>query len=200
MDKYIVLSFRRSLSWVWCKVIQWLYIWSLHYWDIKFTTPFPHNKYLLFHWCYDNVILYTAQYNPNYAIGMKNLIYLGLGIAFGFIIIKSQIASWFRIQEMVFFDSFHMYGVIGMAVLTGMTSLQIIKRLNIKALYNETPKLEYRAYSKYNLIGGILFGFGWSISGACPGPIFALIGTGAEPYFLVLTGALVGGLIYKKIF
>lgn len=131
---------------------------------------------------------------------MKNLTILAIGIGFGYIMIKSQIVSWFRIQEMVFFDNIHMYGVIGMAVLTGLISLQIIKRFNIKTVDNQTPEIEARPYNKVNLVGGIIFGLGWSISGACPGPIYALIGTGASPYILVLVGALLGGLLHKKLF
>lgn len=123
--------------------------------------------------------------------------YAVAGIAFGFLTIKSEIASWYRIQEMFRFDSFHMYGVIGSAVIIGVITTWLIKRFQLRSLSGEritlTPKEP--TWTRYAL-GGTVFGLGWALVGACPGPMLALAGTGASGILLVLFGALTGTYLY----
>ena len=108
----------------------------------------------------------------------SNLKYMLVGILFGIIFVKSEVISWFRIQEMFRLQSFHMYGIIGSAVLTGMISVWIIKKFNIKTIHGEPISITPKQFNKGQIYGGLLFGFGWAITGACPGPLFAQIGTG----------------------
>lgn len=128
---------------------------------------------------------------------MRTFIYLGIGILFGITMYKSEAASWFRIYEMFSFDSFHMYGIIGTALITGIIVTQLIKRFDVASFYGEkitfTPK--EKGWKRY-LIGGIIFGLGWALAGACPGPIFTLIGTGFFPIFVVLIAASLGTFLY----
>ena len=125
--------------------------------------------------------------------------YLLVGIVFGIILTKSEVISWFRIQEMFRLQSFHMYGVIGSAVVTGMISTQIIKRFNIKTLGGEKIELPQKKFSKGQIYGGLLFGFGWALTGACPGPMFAQIGSGALVVFVALFSAIAGTWVYGLI-
>ena len=128
---------------------------------------------------------------------MKTLKYLITGIAFGVIMFKSEAASWFRIFEMFQFDSFHMYGIIGSALATGVIGIQLIKRLKLKSFSGEEIIIPPKAKGWKNyLFGGILFGLGWGLAGACPGPIFTLIGAGFLPLILVLAFATLGTFIY----
>ncbi|UTA70390.1 YeeE/YedE family protein [Emticicia sp. 21SJ11W-3] len=124
-------------------------------------------------------------------------------MGFGIVLVKAEVISWFRIQEMFRLESFHMYGVIGTAVVVGAISVQIIKRLNIKSLNGETIKLDPKPFSKGQIYGGLLFGFGWALTGACPGPIYAQIGTGVTVFIVTLLSALAGtwfyGLIREKL-
>jgi len=129
----------------------------------------------------------------------KNLlIYLILGTLFGIVLVKSEVISWFRIQEMFLFDSFHMYGVIGSAVLVGVISIQIIKRFNIRTFSGDPIHIEPKPWNKGTnyWLGGTLFGLGWALLGACPGPIFALIGGGTSVLVIGLLGALAGAWTY----
>ena len=126
-----------------------------------------------------------------------NLSYLILGVLFGIILIKSEVVSWFRIQEMFRFQSFHMYGIIGSAILVGFTSIQLMKKFDIKTLQGEKIVFKPKPFTwKSNLLGGILFGLGWAIVGACPGPLYALIGSGHSIIIVVLASAIFGTLIY----
>ena len=128
---------------------------------------------------------------------MKTLKYLITGIAFGIIMFKSEAASWFRIFEMFQFNSFHMYGIIGSALATGVIGIQLIKRLKLKSFSGEEIIIPPKAKGWKNyLFGGILFGLGWGLAGACPGPIFTLIGAGFLPLILVLTFAVLGTFVY----
>jgi len=128
---------------------------------------------------------------------MKTLKYLITGIVFGIIMFKSEAASWFRIFEMFQFDSFHMYGIIGSALATGVIGIQLIKRLKLKSFSGEEIIIPPKAKGWKNyLFGGILFGLGWGLAGACPGPIFTLIGAGFLPLILVLAFATLGTFIY----
>lgn len=128
---------------------------------------------------------------------MKTLKYLITGIVFGIIMFKSEAASWFRIFEMFQFDSFHMYGIIGSALVTGVIGIQLIKRLKLKSFSGEEIIIPPKAKGWKNyLFGGILFGLGWGLAGACPGPIFTLIGAGFLPLILVLAFATLGTFVY----
>ena len=125
-----------------------------------------------------------------------NFKYLFAGIMFGIILVKAQVISWFRIQEMFRLQSFHMYGVIGSAVVTGAISVLIIKRFKVKTIYGEEIKFYPKQFSKGQIIGGLLFGFGWALTGACPGPLFAQIGTGATVIVVSLLSAVAGTWVY----
>ncbi|RYU95828.1 DUF6691 family protein [Emticicia agri] len=129
--------------------------------------------------------------------------YLILGIGFGIVLVKAEVISWFRIQEMFRLESFHMYGVIGTAVVVGVISVQIIKRFKIKSLGGEPIRLDDKPFSKGQIFGGLLFGFGWALTGACPGPIYAQIGIGVTVFIVTLLSALAGtwfyGLIRNKL-
>lgn len=125
-----------------------------------------------------------------------NLKYLVLGILFGFIFIKAEVISWFRIQEMFRLHSFHMYGIIGSAILVAMISIFIIKKFNIKTIYGEEIIFHKKKFNKGQIYGGLIFGFGWALTGACPGPLFAQIGTGATVVFVTLLSAIAGTWVY----
>ncbi|MFD1602626.1 DUF6691 family protein [Flavobacterium artemisiae] len=128
-----------------------------------------------------------------------NLKYLIVGIFFGIVFVKAEIISWFRIQEMFHLESFHMYGVIGCAVFVGLLSVQLIKKFNIKTLDGEKIEIQPKTFSKGQIYGGLMFGFGWAITGACPGPLFAQIGTGATVIIITLLSAIAGTWFYGLI-
>lgn len=130
---------------------------------------------------------------------MKNLKYLLAGIAFGLLLVKSEVVSWFRIQEMFRFQSFHMYGVIGSAVLTGMLAVWLIRKMNIKDLEGRPVSFPKKEFSKGQVYGGLLFGLGWGMTGACPGPLFALVGTGATVIAVMLASAVAGTWVYGRV-
>lgn len=125
-----------------------------------------------------------------------NLKYLVVGIAFGIVFVKAEIISWFRIQEMFRLQSFFMYGVIGTAVVVGMLSVWIIKKYNIKTLSGETIKFEDKTFNKGQIYGGLIFGIGWAITGACPGPLFAQIGSGFLVVAVTFLSAVAGTWVY----
>ena len=127
-----------------------------------------------------------------------NLKYLLAGSMFGIILVKAEVISWFRIQEMFRLQSFHMYGVIGSAVVVGILSIRIIKKFNIKTIYGEPIEIPDRAFNKGQIYGGLIFGFGWALTGACPGPLFAQIGTGATVIIVSLFSAIAGTWVYGK--
>ena len=131
--------------------------------------------------------------------GAGLLVYLAIGTYFGIVVTKGEVVSWFRIQEMFRFQSFHMYGVIATALAVAMVSLALIKSRRVRTVRGDEivvpPKeLGRRGYRYW--IGGTLFGLGWSLAGACPGPIFALIGNGVTVYGVVLLSALLGTWLY----
>lgn len=125
-----------------------------------------------------------------------NLKYIVVGIAFGIVFIKAEIISWFRIQEMFRFQSFHMFGVIGSAVMVGAISVLLIKKFNARTIYGETIEFHSKQFDKGQVYGGLLFGLGWAITGACPGPLFALVGSGATVIAVTLLSAIAGTWTY----
>lgn len=128
---------------------------------------------------------------------MKTLKYLITGTVFGIIMFKSEAASWFRIFEMFQFDSFHMYGIIGSALATGVIGIQLFKGLKLRSFSGEEIIIPPKAKGWKNyLFGGIVFGLGWGLAGACPGPIFTLVGAGFLPIILVLVFAVLGTFVY----
>jgi hypothetical protein len=128
----------------------------------------------------------------------SNLKYLVIGVLFGIVFVKAEIISWYRIQEMFRLQSFHMYGVIGSAVVVGMLSVFLIKKFNIKTVYGEKIEFHDKKFNKGQIYGGLLFGLGWAITGACPGPLFAQIGTGATAIIVTLLSAIAGTWVYGK--
>ena len=126
----------------------------------------------------------------------NNIKYLFVGIMFGIVFVKAEIISWFRIQEMFRLQSFHMYGVIGSAVVVGMISVFLIKKFNIKTLAGETVIFHPKKFQKGQIYGGFIFGLGWAITGACPGPLFAQIGSGYIVILVTLLSAIAGTWMY----
>ncbi len=129
---------------------------------------------------------------------MNYIKYLLVGVFFGFILTKSEVISWFRIQEMFRFQDFHMYGVIGTAILVGMIAIQVIKKFNLKDRDGNPITIPPKDFSqkKRYIFGGILFGLGWAFTGACPGPLFALFGTGLTIFIVPILAALAGTYVY----
>ena len=127
----------------------------------------------------------------------KVFIYLVVGFFFGIIMYKSEAASWFRIYEMFRFESFHMYGIIGTALFFGIIFIQLIKRKKIKSIDGSPIVIPDKGKSIYRyLLGGIIFGLGWALVGACPGPMFTLVGAGFLPILIVIGSAIIGTFIY----
>ena len=131
---------------------------------------------------------------------MKYISMLLLGTFFGVVLYKSEAASWFRINEMFHFESIHMYGIIGTAVLVGMVGVQLIKKRKLKDVFGQAIIIPNKKKSipRY-LIGVTLFGLGWGLAGSCPGPIYVLIGSGWFSLLIVLVSAIVGTFIYGVV-
>ncbi len=125
-----------------------------------------------------------------------NFKYLAVGLLFGVVFVKAEIVSWFRIQEMFRLQSFHMYGVIGSAVMVGILSVWLIKKFNIKTIHGEKIIFTSKKFNKGQIAGGLLFGLGWAMTGACPGPLFAQIGAGFTAVAIVLLSAIAGTWVY----
>lgn len=125
-----------------------------------------------------------------------NIKYILVGIIFGIVFVKAEIISWFRIQEMFRLQSIHMYGVIGTAVVVGAISVFLIKKFNIKTIQGETIVIANKEFNKGQIFGGFLFGLGWAITGACPGPLYAHIGAGFYAISVVILSAIVGTWTY----
>ena len=130
---------------------------------------------------------------------MIYVIVLLLGIFFGVTLSNGEVISWLRIQEMFHFDSFHMYGVIGSAVIVGAVSMLILKKLQIRARGGAPIVIEKKELGKGTVIGGFLFGVGWALTGACPGPLYALVGSGYAGFILALFSAFAGALVYGYV-
>ncbi len=131
---------------------------------------------------------------------MKHIKFLFVGILFGIILSKAEVISWYRIYEMFKFQSFHMYGVIGSAVALGVIVMLLFKKGIIKTYLGDDIKVDpKRKGFKGNLFGGIIFGLGWALAGACPGPMFILLGRGAVAIIIVIIGALLGAFLYHAM-
>ncbi len=124
--------------------------------------------------------------------------YLLVGVFFGIVLVKSEVISWFRIQEMFRLQSFFMYGVIGSAIAVGMLSVFLIKKWKIKSINGETIKIKDKEFDKGQIFGGFIFGLGWALTGACPGPLFAQVGAGFTVVAVTLLSALAGTWVYGK--
>ena len=122
--------------------------------------------------------------------------FLLVGVLFGIVLVKGEVISWFRIQEMFRFQSFHMYGVIGSAVVVGIISVWIIKRFHLKSIDGDIISFSPKNFHKGQIYGGLLFGFGWALTGACPGPLFAQIGAGFSVVIAGLLSAIGGTWVY----
>jgi uncharacterized membrane protein YedE/YeeE len=131
---------------------------------------------------------------------MKLFRFFAVGMLFGIVLTKSEAVSWYRIYEMFMFQSFHMYGIIGVAVFTGLCGILIIKKKGIKDFKGQPIEIldKEKGFIRY-VIGGILFGLGWALVGSCPGPIFILLGAGIPSVAIVLFGALLGTFVYGMI-
>jgi len=127
-----------------------------------------------------------------------NLKYLVFGLFFGIVLIKAEVVSWYRIQEMFRLQSFHMFGVIGSAVAVGALSVFLFKKLKIKSIQGEEILLPEKTFNKGQIYGGLLFGFGWAMTGACPGPLFAQLGYGATTIIVTILSAIAGTWVYGK--
>jgi uncharacterized membrane protein YedE/YeeE len=127
---------------------------------------------------------------------LDNLKYLAVGTVFGIVFVKAEIVSWFRIQEMFRFSSFHMYGVIGTAVIVGIASLFLIRTFKIRTMTGEEVVVKAKTFQPGQIYGGLIFGLGWALTGACPGPLFAQIGAGSLAVTVTLASAIAGTWLY----
>jgi hypothetical protein len=127
-----------------------------------------------------------------------NLVYTLAGIFFGIVLVKSEVISWFRIQEMFRLQSFHMYGVIGMGVVTAAIFVFLIKKFKAKTIYGESITFSDKIFLKGQIYGGLIFGLGWAITGACPGPLFAQLGSGITAIIVTILSAIAGTWVYGK--
>ena len=130
---------------------------------------------------------------------MKHFKYLVLGTLFGIILTKSEVISWFRIQEMFRFQAFHLYGIIGSAIVVGLISIQLIKRNHLKSIDGEPIVIADKKFNHGVWIGGFIFGLGWALTGACPGPLFAQLGSGIGAAAVLILAALAGTWTYSAL-
>jgi uncharacterized membrane protein YedE/YeeE len=131
---------------------------------------------------------------------MRNIRFLLIGVLFGIVMTKSEVVSWFRIQEMFRFDSFHMYGVIGVAVIVSAIGIVLMKRSKVQSMEGGALKLKsYDLQWGRLLLGGSIFGLGWAMTGACPGPLYTLVGHGYLIVLVIIAAALLGALTYGAL-
>jgi len=130
---------------------------------------------------------------------MRNIKYLALGIIFGLALTKGEAISWFRMQEMFHFHSFHMYGIFMTAIPVGALSLFLIKSLNLRSIDGSNISIPKKTYHHGLIIGGMIFGFGWALTGACPGPLYAQIGMGYWVVTIAFLSALFGTWVYALL-
>jgi uncharacterized protein len=150
--------------------------------DTDFETRSPDEMYVN-----DSKLIRPWWHNSKYVVA---------GVLFGILLVKSELISWFRMQEMFRLQSFHMYGVIGSAIVVGMLSVWLIKKFKLKTIEGEPIVLPSKKFNKGQIYGGLLFGAGWAITGACPGPLFAQIGNGATVIIITLLSAIAGTWVY----
>src|SRR4030095_128710 len=169
--------------------------WPLHVGDLRFTMDF--DVYNCLYFCRRNFyrVLFTANHFKT--IALRNFIYLLIGIFFGVILIKSEVSSWYRIQEMFRFQSFHMYGIIGSAIMVALVGKLALKKSKIKSSTGNEIVTTPKKYHHGLIIGGVLFGMGWGLTGLCPGPLYALIGKGLYPIIILFISALAGTWVYS---
>ena len=130
----------------------------------------------------------------------RNIIYLLIGILFGIVLTKSEAVSWYRIHEMFHFGSFLMYGIIGTAVVLGAIVVLIMKKIKVKSIFGDTPQYENKERTlPRHLLGGIVFGLGWALTGACPGPLYILLGQGYIAILAIIVSAAIGALAYGAV-
>lgn len=146
----------------------------------------------------------TSQTSASKTAQMRvadGLIYLGMGVLFGIILIKSEVVSWFRIQEMFRFQAFHMYGIIGSAIVIAAASIGLLRRTNATTIRGESISISDKPFERglNQILGGTAFGLGWGLLGACPGPIYALVGAGITPVLVALVSAAVGAWTYGHL-
>lgn len=130
---------------------------------------------------------------------MKNLKYLIVGVVFGLALTKGEAISWFRIQEMFRFESFHMYGIFMTAVPVGALSLLLIRSLKIKTFSGDAIDMPVKEYHHGVIIGSVIFGFGWAMTGACPGPLYAQLGSGYTVTIATLLAAIAGTWVFGRV-
>jgi uncharacterized membrane protein YedE/YeeE len=130
---------------------------------------------------------------------MRNIFYLILGVVFGLALTKGEAVSWYRMQEMFHFQSFHMYGVFMTAVPTAALGIWLIKKLGLKTFGGEEVIVPKKKFHKGIILGALIFGFGWALTGACPGPLYALIGAGYSVTLVTFVSALAGTWVFAKI-
>lgn len=140
--------------------------------------------------------------NPTTVSGdtlVQQLYVLFVGVFFGLVLVKSEVVSWFRIQKMFRFEEAHMYLVIASAVVVGAISVYLIKKFQLKTVDHQEIQIETKPFQKGMIIGGIIFGMGWAITGACPGPIYAQLGSGEYAAAVTLGAALLGAYVYALL-
>jgi len=122
-----------------------------------------------------------------------------VGLYFGIVLTKSEVVSWFRIQRMFHFEEAHMYLIIGSAVVVGAISLWIFKRLGQQDYQGHRVEIRAKSFDKGTIIGAVIFGLGWAVTGACPGPIYAQLGSGEYLALLTFAGAFIGAYLYAYL-
>jgi uncharacterized membrane protein YedE/YeeE len=130
---------------------------------------------------------------------MRNVLYLIVGVLFGLALTKGEAVSWYRMQEMFHFQSFHMYGIFMTAVPVAAISIWLIKTFNVRTLDGEAVEIPEKKFHKGIILGGLIFGFGWALTGACPGPLYALIGGGYTVTLVTFISALAGTWVFARV-
>src|SRR6056297_484647 len=170
-----------------------MYIWTRHFRPKQLATTFANRCYRIFYWRSGNDPFYSS-FN---ILNMKFFKFLFAGIFFGIVLVKSEAVSWYRIYEMFKFQSFHMYGIIGSAVLIGVVGIFLIKKYKINSVEGKaiTVAPKDKSFTRY-ILGGTIFGLGWALAGACPGPMYILLGAGFFPMIIVIIAAMAGTFLY----
>lgn len=189
----------RKAFWRWtpCRfryaVRQWLYVGAFNSRNCYFAEVRPNSDYLLFYWWF--------AYDISFFLGriMKDLKYILPGVLFGIILTKSQVISWFRINDMFRFKELHMYLIISSAIAVALAAYLLIKKFKVNDISGNKIAIAEKEMNKGVIIGGVIFGLGWAITGACPGPIFAQIGGGELPAVFTLIGAITGAYLYSRL-